>query len=82
MEYINTPYENVHEAFGPFQRHRDIFVLFNSGIGHFVTRDMWKPAIESILKTRCMMMVTSVNAPDQVHDTNIIKVWQYYILVY
>ena len=73
MEYIAAPFENVCDSFGPFQRRRDIFVLFNSGVGHSFTSEEWKPALHAALKTRCLMLFTSVNKEDQDADVNALQ---------
>lgn len=73
MEYIQSPYETVHETFGKFQRRRDIFIMFNSGVGHPATREQWKPAIEKILKTRCLAVFTSLNEEDQERDIRAVQ---------
>ena len=73
MEYIAAQYEDVHETFGPFQRNRDVFVCFNSGVGHPLTENEWKPALKHVLKTRCLTIFTSMNKSDQMHDVDAIK---------
>ena len=73
MEYIKANYEDVHEMFGPFRRNRDVFVLFNSGVGHFMTKDAWTPALKKVLKTRCVTIFTSLNKKDQDRDVEAVK---------
>jgi splicing suppressor protein 51 len=73
MEYLSCKYESVHESLGPFNRRRDVFVLFNSGVGHYLYRDSWKPAIQSILKTKCLALFTSLSERDQEYDVKAIE---------
>lgn len=68
IEVSQTLHHNIHEHLGPFRQNRDIFVMFNSGIGHPVSRESWKPTIEKVLKTRCLVLSTSFNATDQKSD--------------
>jgi splicing suppressor protein 51 len=61
MEYIRARFEEVADNFGPFRKNRDVFVLFNPGIGRPEQRDQWRPALDSILKSRCLTIITSLN---------------------
>lgn len=71
LEFIKAKYEQVHDTFGPFNTSRDIFVLFNSGLAH--TRNEWKPALNEILKTRCLTIFTSFNKNEQEEDVKAVK---------
>lgn len=68
LEYIAAPYEQVHESFGPFNRRRDIFMIFNGNVGHDSLTEQWKPALKKMMDTRCLMAFTSINEEHQEAD--------------
>jgi hypothetical protein len=68
LEYIQSKYEEVHDTFSPFQPSRDIFVLFNSGLSN-----EWKPALNEVMKTRCLTVFTSFNKNEQDADVEWVK---------
>ena len=73
LEFIQSYYHDVHEAFGPFRRNRDVFMLMNSGISHPLLRDQWQPTIRKLLKTRCLTVFTAINASTQESDRALLE---------
>jgi mitochondrial splicing suppressor protein 51 len=73
MEILPYLYHDIHEAFGPFRPNRDVFVLMNSGVGHPLSRNLWRPSLDKILKTRCLTVFTSLNLPDQQADQEAVQ---------
>ncbi len=73
---LQTPYEVVHEQFGPFDPYTDVFFSFCPGFGFpsstskgtLQAQTEWEKTLKQVLSTRCACFVTGFSPRDVERD--------------
>ncbi|KAI8871738.1 hypothetical protein GQ42DRAFT_90133 [Ramicandelaber brevisporus] len=69
MSYSNSVFhEGGVELYSPYDPYTDIFFLFAPGIGHPATRDLWRPTLKLLWKTKCPVVMTGFHEEDMMAD--------------
>lgn len=73
---LQSPYESVHEQFGPFDPYTDVFFAFCPGLGFpsptspgkLQAQAEWSQVLQQVLETKCACFVTGFSPRDVERD--------------
>jgi mitochondrial splicing suppressor protein 51 len=75
---LRSPYQDIHEQFGPFDPYTDVFFAFQPGFGfpsqhtpgipQIASQSEWGSVIPLILQTKCSLFVTGFSPEDVERD--------------
>ncbi|KCV72223.1 hypothetical protein H696_01623 [Fonticula alba] len=68
LSYYSRLYHEIHDDMVLNDTIPDVYILFNSGVGHEVNRHTWRPSIERLLETTQPLVFTSLGLEDCEND--------------